>query len=383
MKALLLAAGRGTRVRPLTDAMPKPMIPIVHTPVMELLVRHLRRNGFNQIMVNTSYLSPQIEAYFRDGWRFDVEMGYSFEGYERDGVLFDEPLGSAGAIRKIQRHSGFFDDTFLVICGDALVDIDLRALVREHRARRAVATIALKEMPEGELHNYGVVVQDAHGRIVEFQEKPAPGTARSNRISTGIYLFEPEILRWIPEDGVYDLGSQLFPALARAGAPLHGVTLPFQWLDIGRVTDYYQVVQQALRGEIRGFGLPGREVRPGVRMGLNVRVNLERCRIVPPVYIGNSATIEDGAELIGPTLIGSACHIGAGARIERSVLLEHTRVAGSAELREKILSGRYCVGSDGTVIDGSLTDTAWLFADARSKPAPLTEAQQLLLRAAA
>lgn len=383
MKALLLAAGRGTRVRPLTDAMPKPMIPIVHTPVMELLVRHLRRNGFNQIMVNTSYLSPQIEAYFRDGWRFDVEMGYSFEGYERDGVLFDEPLGSAGAIRKIQRHSGFFDDTFLVICGDALVDIDLRALVREHRARRAVATIALKEMPEGELHNYGVVVQDAHGRIVEFQEKPAPGTARSNRISTGIYLFEPEILRWIPEDGVYDLGSQLFPALARAGAPLHGVTLPFQWLDIGRVTDYYQVVQQALRGEIRGFGLPGREVRPGVRMGLNVRVNLERCRIVPPVYIGSSSTIEDGAELIGPTLIGSACHIGAGARIERSVLLEHTRVAGSAELREKILSGRYCVGSDGTVIDGSLTDTTWLFADARSKPAPLTEAQQLLLRAAA
>jgi mannose-1-phosphate guanylyltransferase len=383
MKALLLAAGRGTRVRPLTDAMPKPMIPIVHTPVMELLVQHLRRHGFDQIMVNTSYLSPQIEAYFRDGWRLDVQMGYSFEGYERNGELFDEPLGSAGAIRKIQQHSGFFDNTFLVICGDALVDIDLRKLVREHRARRAIATVALKEMPESELHSYGVVVQDADGRIAEFQEKPAPGTARSNRISTGIYVFEPEILRWIPEHGVYDLGSQLFPALARAGAALHGVTLPFQWLDIGRVTDYYQVVQQALRGEIRGFSLPGREVRPGVWMGLNVRVNLDRCRIVPPLFIGSSATIEDGAELLGPTLIGSACHVGAGARIERSVLLEHTRVAGSAELSEKILSGRYCVGSDGTVIDGSLTDTSWLFADARSKPEPLTDAQQQLLRAAA
>ena len=383
MKALLLAAGRGTRVRPLTDAMPKPMIPIVHTPVMELLVQHLQRHGFDQIMVNTSYLSPQIEAYFRDGRRLDVQMGYSFEGYERDGVLHDEPLGSAGAIRKIQRHSGFFDDTFLVICGDALVDIDLRKLVREHRARRAIATIALKEMPESELHSYGVVVQDADGRIAEFQEKPAPGTARSNRISTGIYVFEPEILRWIPEDGVYDLGSQLFPALARAGAALHGVTLPFQWLDIGRVSDYYQVVQQALRGEIRGFNLPGREVRPGVWMGLNVRLDPERCRIVPPVFIGSSSTVEDGAELIGPTLIGSGCHVGTGARIERSVLLEHTRVAGSAELRDKILSGRYCVGSDGTVIDGSLTDTAWLFADARSRPEPLTEAQQLVLRSAA
>lgn len=383
MKALILAAGRGTRVRPLTDAIPKPMIPIVHRPVMELLVQQLRRHGFNQIMVNTSYLSPQIEAYFRDGWRFDVEMAYSFEGYEQDGELVDRPLGSAGAIRKIQRHSGFFDDTFLVICGDALVDINLGALLREHRARKALATVALKAMPDAELHSYGVVVTGSDGRIVEFQEKPAPGTARSNLVSTGIYLFEPDILRWIPEDGVYDIGSQLFPSLAAAGAALHGVELPFQWLDIGRIADYYQVVQQALRGEINGFTMPGREVRPGVFMGLNVRADLARCRIVPPVYIGSSSTIGDGAQLIGPTFIGSACEIGAGARVERSILLDHTRVSGHAELSGKIVSGRYCVGRDGVVIDGSLTDTSWLFADARSLPAPLTDVQRQLLQAAA
>lgn len=383
MKALILAAGRGTRVRPLTDTMPKPMIPIVRTPVMELLVGQLRRHGFGQIIVNTSYLSPQIEAYFGDGRRFDVEMAYSFEGYEQDGALVDQPLGSAGAIAKIQRHAGFFDETFLVICGDALVDIDLRALLREHRARKALATVALKTMPAGELHHYGVVVQAPDGRITEFQEKPAPGTARSDRVSTGVYLFEPAILRWIPEAGVYDIGSQLFPALAAAGAPLYGVELPFQWLDIGRVTDYYQVVQQALRGEIRGFSPPGREVRPGVWMGLNVRIDLDRCRIVPPVYIGSGSTIGDGAELVGPTLVGSGCYVGGGVRLEQSVLLDHTRVTSFAEFRGKILSARYCVDRDGTVIDGALTDTAWLFADARSRPQPLTAAQQELLLAAA
>ena len=111
MKALILAAGRGTRVRPLTDRLPKPMIPVVNKPVMAFLVEHLRRCGVGQIMVNTSYLSPQIEAYFRDGLRFDVEMAYSFEGREENGRLIDEPLGSAGAIQKIHRHSGFFDET--------------------------------------------------------------------------------------------------------------------------------------------------------------------------------------------------------------------------------------------------------------------------------
>ena len=121
MKAMILAAGRGTRVRPLTETLPKPMIPIIHKPVMEMLVDHLSSHGFKQIMVNTSYLAPQIESYFRDGHRFGVRMAYSFEGFLENGQMIDQPVGSAGALQKIQCHSGFFDDDFVVVCGDAVV----------------------------------------------------------------------------------------------------------------------------------------------------------------------------------------------------------------------------------------------------------------------
>ena len=384
MKALILAAGRGTRVRPLTDTLPKPMIPIVNKPVMEFLVEHLRRFGIDRIMVNTSYRAPQIEQHFRDGSLFGVEMAYSFEGQMLNGALVDRPLGSAGAIRKIHDHSGFFDGTFVVICGDAVIDLDFHALLAYHREKQALATIALREVPEDEVSNYGVVVQDSHGRITEFQEKPSREAARSRLVNTGIYIFEPEILDWIPEQGPFDIGSQLFPKLAEFGERLYGLNLdfPWQWLDIGRVPDFHAVTMKALRGEIRGFRMPGREVRPGVWLGLNVKVNLDRCAVKPPVYIGGSAEVQDFCTLVGPLVVGAGAVVEAGAHLERSIVMEHTRVGGSAWLQDKIVGSHYCADSKGTVIDGRHTDTAWLFDDARSEAAALSADQAMLLDAA-
>lgn len=376
MKALILAAGRGTRVRPLTDRMPKPMIPVVNKPVMAFLVEHLRRYGFRQIMVNTSYLSPQIEAYFGDGLQFDVEMAYSFEGREEDGRLIDEPLGSAGAIRKIHNHSNFFDETFIVLCGDALIDLNLGELLKFHRSKGAMATIALREVPREEVSSYGVAVVDADGRISRFQEKPAPHEALSTTINTGIYIFEPEILQHIPAEGPFDIGSQLFPELARQGL-LYGTTAknPWQWLDIGRVRDFHDVSMRAMRGDIDGFCTPGRQVRPGVWMGMNVSANLERCHVVPPVFIGGSAKIEDGAHLVGPLVIGAGTVVESNAHLEESVVMAYTRVGAGAYFRRKILGSDFCVDSDGTVLDGRHTDTSWLFADARSHHKTLNEDQ--------
>ncbi|HVQ40011.1 MAG TPA: nucleotidyltransferase family protein, partial [Pyrinomonadaceae bacterium] len=137
MKAIILAAGKGTRLRPLTYSVPKPMIPVLDKPVMEFLVELLALHGVNQIVVNTSYRAPDIEDYFRDGARFGVEMGYSFEGHIENGIIVDEPVGSAGAIKKIQEHSGFFDEPFVVLCGDAIVDIDLTSLMKVHQERKA------------------------------------------------------------------------------------------------------------------------------------------------------------------------------------------------------------------------------------------------------
>ncbi len=380
MKALILAAGRGTRVRPLTDRMPKPMIPVINKPVMAFLVEHLRRFGIRQIMVNTSYLSPQIEAYFGDGSHFGVEMAYSFEGREEDGRLIDEPLGSAGAIRKIQDHSGFFDEPFIVLCGDALIDLNIAELYEFHRRQGGLATIALREVAAEAVSNYGIAVVDENGRITQFQEKPRPEEALSRTSNTGIYIFEPEIVQHIPAHTPFDIGSQLFPALAAQGLLYgHAASTPWQWLDIGRVPDFHDVSMQAMRGQIDGFGVPGKEVRPGVWMGMNVRANLDRCHIVPPVFIGGSAEVQDGASLVGPLVIGAGTVVGAGAHLEESVVMDYTRIGSGAYCRRKILGSDFCVDADGTVLDGRHTDTRWLFSDARSPSQGLQPVQAEIL----
>jgi len=378
MKAMILAAGRGTRVRPLTDTLPKPMIPIIHKPVMELLVDHLRKHGFHQVMVNTSYLAPQIEGYFRDGHRFGVSMAYSFEGAIESGQLIDRPVGSAGALQKIQCHSGFFDDDFVVVCGDAVVDLDLTKMLAVHRARKSIATVALKKVPTRDLINYGVAVLDDAQRILQFQEKPAAGTELSDLANTGIYMFSPEIFDWIPKDAVYDIGGELLPALAAAGAQIHGVELPFDWFDIGRLSDYYRVVMQAMRGEAPPFNLPGTRIGPDVYAGINVRANFNRIKVTGPVFIGGSASIGDGCEITGPVFIGANACIEPGAQIDASIVLDHTRVGGFASYRRKVVGPTFCFDPEGTVLDSRNTDTHWLFSDARSAKALLNEDQRLI-----
>ncbi len=376
MKAIILAAGRGTRVRPITHSVPKPMVPILNRPVMALLVELLERHGLREIMVNTSYLPVAIESYFRDGSRFGVEMAYSFEGYLEEGRLVDEPVGSAGAIRKIQEHSGFFDETFVVICGDVVMDLDLTRLIRFHREKGALATIALTEVPQDQVSSYGVVVRDGEEKILEFQEKPSVEEARSRTVNTGIYVFEPEVIEHIPSGEIYDIGGQLFPALVEAGAALYGAKIPFQWLDIGKISDYYTVMQMALRGEVNGLSMPGRQIAPGVWAGLNVRADLSRCEIVPPVFVGGSATLEPGCTVVGPTAIGAGCVVESGAHVEKSIIFDHTRIDSCAEVKQMIVCGGYCVDASGTAIDLAQCDMDWAIADARSHKKGLTEDQK-------
>ena len=198
MKAMILAAGKGTRVRPITYTIPKPLIPILQKPVMEFLLELLRQHGFDQIMVNVSHLAHEIEGYFRDGQRFGVNIGYSFEGSIVDGQLVGEAVGSAGGLRKIQDFNTFFDDTFVVLCGDALIDLDLTAAVKKHQANGAIATVITKKVPKEDVTSYGVVVTDDSGRIQSFQEKPSVEEALSTDINTGIYIFAPSSILVMP-----------------------------------------------------------------------------------------------------------------------------------------------------------------------------------------
>lgn len=351
MKAMILAAGKGTRVRPLTYDLPKPMIPILGKPVMEYLVEHLAKYGVKKLMVNVSYLHEKIESYFGDGRRFGVEIGYSFEGEFRDGEMLPQPIGSAGGMRKIQDFGGFFDETTLVLCGDALIDLDIGAALFEHRAKGAIASIVTKQVAPEEVSNYGIVVTDAHHRVQSFQEKPSREAAQSDLASTGIYLFEPEVLELIPPGQSFDIGSELFPLLVERGLPLYAQKRFFNWVDIGHIPDYWAALQRVMMGEVAEMEIPGTQVRDGVWVGLNTHIDWDNCIIRGPVYIGSNCHIAAGSEIIGPTWIGHGCDIGAGASVIKSILFEYARVGRGNHLVEAIVSGNYCVDRHGQSIE--------------------------------
>lgn len=380
MKAIVLAAGKGTRLRPLTYSVPKPMIPVLGKPVMEFLVDLLARHGVRQIMVNTSYRAPDIENYFRDGARFGVEMGYSFEGYVEAGAIVDTPVGSAGAIKKIHEHSGFFDEPFVVLCGDAIIDIDLTALLKFHQDHKALVTVALANVPRNEVSSYGVAVGAPDGRIVEFQEKPAVAEAKSTTVNTGIYIFDPAVIDYIPSDRAYDIGGELFPALLEQGAGLFGVEMPFQWLDIGKISDYFRVMQMAVSREVNGLAVAGKEIAPNVRAGLNVRIDPAACHLSGPIQIGAGSRIEAGATIIGPTVIGRGCVIESGAHVEQSILFDYTSVSEHVRLNQMMVCDGYFMDSSGAAIDLAKADIEWLLTDSRAVRKPLTREQEHLVQ---
>ncbi len=367
MKAMILAAGKGTRVRPITNLVPKPMIPLIGKPIMQSIVEHLKDCGIDRIVVNTSHLAPLIEDYFRDGSSFGVEMAYSFEGLLVGGQAVGDPVGSAGGLKKIQEFSGFFDDTFVVLCGDALINVDLREALRFHWRRNAIATIILRNVPKEDVSRYGVVATDSDGRVVCFQEKPSIEDAVSSTINTGIYIFEPAVFDYIPKGQPFDIGSELFPKLVAAGAPMYGIELPFEWIDIGSVPDYWEATRLALTGGIRNYRLPGREIMPGVRVGINVAMNLEKVTLRGPIVIGSSSSIGDGAVIEGPALIGPGCVIEPGAVLRECILGEYTRVSSVARLDHVLVFGPNCIKPDGSYIDIDETRIGWMVDDARRK----------------
>jgi mannose-1-phosphate guanylyltransferase len=378
MKAMLLAAGKGTRVRPLTDTIPKPMVPIINKPLLEFLVDLLARHGFDEIMISTSYLANQIENYFGDGSRFGVQIGYSFEGYHQDGQPHAEGLGSAGGLKTIQDFSGFYDDTFVVLCGDAILDLDLGRALAIHREKAALASVVVKDVPPSEVSRYGVLELDAEGRVLSLQEKPARAEARGNLVNSGVYFFEPQVLDYVPSGRRFDIVLDLFPLLLARGLPLYGIRLPFCWIDVGHTPDYWQAIQTILAGRLHDADVLGPELAPGVWGGINIAGDLAASRIEGPVYIGSSTTIEPGATILGPTVIGRNCIVESGARVKACVVGGYTRISRFANLTEKIVSGRFCVDRRGVSVELARTGYDFVVDDARERRS-WTEDQKILI----
>lgn len=329
MKAMIMAAGVGSRLMPLTMQIPKPMVPMANKPLMENIVEVLQGHGFTDIMANLHYHANVIEDYFANGSHWGVNMNYSLE---------TELLGTAGGVKNCEN---FLDETFVVVSGDALTDIDLTKLLAAHRKNGAIATIALKEVAEVE--HFGVVVTDELGRINQFQEKPSPEIALSNLANTGIYIFEPEIFKYIPVRQFYDFGKQVFPHLVKIKAPFYGVEVADYWCDIGNLDTYRSahsdilqgLVKVSTKGDIRdsvnGKVLSGK----GVIIGKDVRLEGD-------IVIGENCIIEDGASL-KDAVIWSNTLIGKGAIIENSVIGEDCHIGELCHIRPSAVIAGGCV----------------------------------------
>jgi mannose-1-phosphate guanylyltransferase len=189
--------------------------------------------------------------------------------------------------------------------------------------------------------------------------------ALSTNINTGIYIFEPEVLDFVPSGQEYDIGSQLFPKLVEKGAPFYGIPMDFQWVDIGKVPDYWQATRDVLLGKVKNVAIPGHEIAPGIHTGLNVTANWDKVEIIGPVYIGGMTRIEDGVKIIGPTAIGPNCCLSKNSRVENSVIFEYTHLGEGVRLVDKLVFGRYCVDKTGVTIDTKKAELDWLITDTR------------------
>ena len=232
-----------------------------------------------------------------------------------------------------------------------------------------MASVITKEVPWDKVSSYGVVVTDEEGRIKQFQEKPSQEEALSNYISTGIYIFEREVIDLIPAGVPFDIGSELFPLLAERGLPFYAQRRPFNWLDIGTMSDYWEVLQTVLTGEVNHMDVPGTQIEPGLWVGLNTSIDWSGgTRIEGPVYIGSGVRIEAGAHIVGPTWIGHGSHICEGAEIVRSVLFEYTRVLHDVTLHEMIVFKEYSVDRAGEMKHASeYSSEEWLNARDRRR----------------
>jgi mannose-1-phosphate guanylyltransferase/phosphomannomutase len=337
MKAVVMAGGEGTRLRPLTSNQPKPMVPIVGKPCMEHIVDLLRHNGIEDVIVTVAFLPQAIRSYFGDGGSLGVNIEYSVE---------ESPLGTAGSVRLA---SSKLDDTFVVISGDALTDVDLQKVVEFHREKGAAVTIGLKSV-ENPLE-FGIVVTDDEGRIERFLEKPSWGQVFSDTINTGIYVLEPEVLRHVPTDRPYDFSKELFPLLLEMGRPLYGYVFDEYWQDIGNLEQFRQANFDALDGAVE-LDVPGIRLRGNVWLGEGVELDdLEQ--IEGPAFVGNYARVAPGATVAPYSVLSASVTLRERARTSRSVIDASTYVGRSAVVEGAII-GRNCdIGSHVLVQEGA------------------------------
>jgi mannose-1-phosphate guanylyltransferase/phosphomannomutase len=360
MRAIILAGGFGTRLRPLTINYPKPMAPVANQPMMEHVVRLCEKHGFKDLLAMLHYSPEVIQRYFESGKNWDVKMAY---------LRPELDLGTAGCIRfasDFDTFPGLKDESFLVISGDVLTDVDLTKAWESHIERKAAVTVILTRTPNPLA--YGVVITDEHDRIIRFLEKPTWGEVFSDTINTGIYIVSPEVLEHIPKDQPFDFSKNLFPRMLEMGFPLYGYVADGYWKDVGDLTEYRQSHMDILEKKVEvKLSCRARKDNPNVCVGDHTEIE-PGVRFNGSVIIGKRCSIARGAE-ITQSVIGNNVHIGSGATIRKSVVWDRSQIGPEVALREAVIGREVRMGQRARVEVGAIVgNRCEVGADAVIKP---------------
>ena len=345
MKAVIMAGGFGTRLRPITCNIPKPMAPVANVPMMEHIINLLKQYDFKRIC-SILYFQPEvITNYFGDGKKFGIEMEYQMAAAD---------YGTAGSVKNTEAK--LKDEPFIIISGDVLTDFDLAEAIKFHKEKKAMATMVLTRVANP--LEYGVVITGEDGKIIRFLEKPSWGEVFSDTINTGIYILEPEIFKYIPEKTEFDFSKNLFPLMLKEGLPLYGYIADGYWKDIGSLDEYILAHQNVLNGDVR-VQLPGERlniVGRDVYVGKNIKMKQNKVKLKGGVVIGNNCVIEDGCEL-------ENCVIGDDSVVHKGARLKGTTVWSNVEIGERAELGKAVIGSRSRIEEGAEVESGAIISE--------------------
>ena len=338
MRAVVMAGGEGSRLRPLTINRPKPMVPLVNKPVIVHILELLKKHGITSVVITLQYMPDRVQDYFGDGSAMGMEINYSIE---------EVPLGTAGSVKNAQQ---FLDEPFLVISGDAVTDFDLSAIVQYHKSQKALATLTLYRVPNP--LEYGVVIVNKEGRIREFQEKPSWGEVISDTVNTGIYVLEPQVLDYFEAGKSFDFSKDLFPILLEKSDPLYGYVAGGYWCDVGNVQEYMRASADLLEGRVHLEPID-KEIGAGVFCGENVEIAPD-AQLYGPIYLGEGVKIKGGVVIQGPSAVRNYTIVDNRAHIDRSVVWRNSYVGEGAELRGAIVCRQCTIKSNAVIFEGAV-----------------------------
>jgi mannose-1-phosphate guanylyltransferase/phosphomannomutase len=334
-----MAGGEGTRLRPMTANQPKPMLPVVNRPIMEHVLRLLRKHGLTETVVTVQFLASMVRNYFGDGEDFGMSLQYATE---------ETPLGTAGSVKNAE--DALRDEPFLVISGDALTDIDLSDLIAFHKDNDALVTVALARVPDP--LEFGIVIVDDNGKIQRFLEKPTWGQVFSDTVNTGIYVMEPEVLDHVAAGQVVDWSADVFPKLLESGAPLYGWIADGYWEDVGSLESYVKAQADVLTGKV-DVEIAGFEVSPGIWVADGAEVDPDAV-LTGPLCVGDYAKIEAGAQLREFTVVGSNVIVKEGAFLHRAIVHNNVYIGRGATLRGCVVGKNTDVMSQSRIEEGAI-----------------------------